>query len=1101
MSYIFGIIIFVIIIISFLVFKYKSTSIAPSSSSQEPNLDLGLILDSSQDLSQDEDKLLELEQAMYSSKMASQEAEQVSSSQPPSSSSQPPSSSSQPPVYSSSQPPVYSSSQPPVYSSSQPPASSSQPPSTALVAYSSQPPASSSQPAVAYVPRKDVEFILSTKASAEKQAALMAGSIAFSFILEEIIEKIFAKELSKIATKIATKLGQAFSKSVGKTLGKISIKAFVDVIKSASAAMRAGIQTMIKMGVKAYTTMSRLVAKLVAEIVAKTLIKSSLAAGKVAGTAIKQAIIAAKTAIVGTKISAAGMYAALGPVGVAMLAFDLLNLILDAADAGGYNMLDKWKLIIDAVKKQVNDISKQNNINFPLTIGPLDSLYLQPAPDIVELTDEQQQKQIDDLESSLNNYSQEPGSSSQEPGSSSQEPFPINDELTETEKGTLYIYLLTKEIKKVASVDKNIQSIVIESLKTEITFLVNNYFTLLPADQKTSVNINNLINLFLSNKNDFYNKIKSFLNTTDKTNIDKYRTDTEASLETQISDYVSTKTEEYAEIATSNLCTQYKGIMLDGKCMYGKDECNNVSKPLGDYEIDRHWSNNDQRCYSINAAISDLCDQNGVLYDKEKGICVISEEMCRMKGGDPKKLSDGTIDCRINDGQNFFELVFGSTLVRGLKQIFDPNQYEKCQSGYKDDSAYSCRKECDDGYEYGEIKDKAGQKALELGGAILGGIVGTVATGGIGGAAAAAGTSALIAAAKYTCWAKPGQAKTYTCDPGYDDRGLTCDAKAVTIGPGITPEIVDKCPVGRQMTAGLCYDNCKDGYKSNGATICHADDSRLSYPQPLWGCDKHYTDRGGEPTCYTVPPFDILDAGIIPTSCPPGEEYVAGLCYKNCKDGYNSNKTSICMAGSMDDPAIVPVSRQRCVDGYDESALFCTAKPAPADIGIVQTATCKPGWKLVGDTCIKDPDDSDYTTRPGDIISYWYKGAEPLSYTIAAKEAIKTCRTCNDACGDLKEPKTCASDTCSGWNPCASKTVKICTNICKSCSYDNYTWGCNVDRCGRDSEVCIGGDCLPVTTGGGCRWDKCKSRAAKWAGGGCIGGAVCDPIKTDPCGK
>ena len=522
--------------------------------------------------------------------------------------------------------------------------------------------------------------------------------------------------------------------------------------------------------------------------------------------------------------------------------------------------------------------------------------------------------------------------------------------------------------------------------------------------------------------------------------------------------------------------------MVDGKCTYTtKEDCNTN---LGDYDIDKSWSETDKKCYSINAAISNLCEQNGIKYDKEKGICVITEEMCRMKGGDPKKLSDGTYDCRINDGQNFFEMVFGSTLVRGLKQIFDPNQYEKCRPGYLDDNAYSCRKECDDGYEFGEIKDKAAQTALEI---------------------ATLGTStARVLAAKYTCWAKPGQERKYTCEPGYDDRGLTCDAKAVTIGPGITPDIVDRCPEGKVMTAGLCYDKCKDGYKSNGATICHADDSRLSYPQPLWGCDKHYTDRGGEPTCYTVPPFDVLDAGIVPTDCPPGEEYVAGLCYKNCKDGYNSNKTSICMAGSIDDPAIVPVLREKCQDGYLESDLVCTARAAPADAGIVPIATCRPGWRLVGALCIKEPDDTDYEIRPGDIISYWYKGNDPLSYTVEAKEAIqdnpcsdlqnvikgvgsctgtvpKVCSSCESKCGDLVStalvPKTCSNDlgTCSGWNSCASKTQRICTDVCKSCTYDNYTWGCNADRCGRDPDVCVGGTCLAKSYGPP-KKGSCKSK-------------------------
>ena len=973
-----------------------------------------------------EDKLLEAEQAFYllqsSSSLTPSSSLPPYNSLPPSTS-VPPYSSLQAPSYSSVQAPSYRSSQAPLYSSIQAP-NLIKPPSYSSVqapSYSSvQAPSYSSvqAPNLIRPPVNINDFVTTSKISSEKQAALIAGSIAFSFILEEIIEKLFAKSVTKVGSMVTTKLGAGFAKSIGTTLSKISIKAFMSAVKSASKATVTALLTAVKMGAKAFTFMSKLTIKIMAELAAKL--------------AIKAGQVAAKMSVVG---GAKAAYLALGPVGIAMLAFDLLNLIMDAADVGGYNVLDKWKIVTDAVKQQMEEISKENNIRFPLIIGPFDSLYLQPSPD-----------SSIEAESSTEVSTEISGEEDQ--------PFPTDTsgELSESEKGTLYVYLLTKEIKKQASSDINIKNIVIESLTNEIKNIVSNFFKYLPREQLTSDNINILIKLFFDDRNEFYNKLLSTTNNINESDIISFKIKAEDDLENKIADYVSTKTDEYTEIATTNLCTEYKGVMLDGKCTYTtKEDCNTN---FGDYDIDKSWSETDKKCYSINAAISNLCEQNGIKYDKEKGICVITEEMCRMKGGDPKKLSDGTYDCRINDGQNFFEMVFGSTLVRGLKQIFDPNQYEKCRAGYLDDNAYSCRKECDDGYEFGEIKDKAGQTALEI---------------------ATLGTStAVILAAKYTCWAKPGQERKYTCDPGYDDRGLTCDAKAVTIGPGITPDIVDRCPEGKVMTAGLCYDKCKDGYKSNGATICHADDSRLSYPQPLWGCDKHYTDRGGEPTCYTVPPFDVLDAGIVPTDCPPGEEYIAGLCYKNCKDGYNSNKTSICMAGSIDDPAIVPVLRKQCQDGYLESDLVCTARAAPADAGIVPIATCKPGWRLVGALCIKEPDDTEYEIRPGDIISYWYKGNDPLSYTVEAKEAIqdnpcsdlqnaikgvgsctgtvpKVCSSCESKCGDLVSttlvPKTCSNDlgTCSGWNSCASKTQNIC----------------------------VGGDCLPVTTGGDCKSTGC----------------------------
>jgi hypothetical protein len=75
----------------------------------------------------------------------------------------------------------------------------------------------------------------------------------------------------------------------------------------------------------------------------------------------------------------------------------------------------------------------------------------------------------------------------------------------------------------------------------------------------------------------------------------------------------------------------------------------------------------------------------------------------------------------------------------------------------------------------------------------------------------------------------------------------------------------------------------------------------------------------------------------------------------------------------------------------------------------------------------------------------------------------------------------------------------ICKNKEQFTSPIDFT--CDAEKCGRNPEICTGDVCLPVTTGGACKWNKCKSRSPKWLGGGCIGGLVCDPIRTNWCGK
>lgn len=57
--------------------------------------------------------------------------------------------------------------------------------------------------------------------------------------------------------------------------------------------------------------------------------------------------------------------------------------------------------------------------------------------------------------------------------------------------------------------------------------------------------------------------------------------------------------------------------------------------------------------------------------------------------------------------------------------------------------------------------------------------------------------------------------------------------------------------------------------------------------------------------------------GTVPTACGPGREYDAGLCYDNCKAGYNG---------------VGPVCWQRCPDGFRNDGAFC-GKPSPIGRG------------------------------------------------------------------------------------------------------------------------------------------------------------------------
>ena len=75
-------------------------------------------------------------------------------------------------------------------------------------------------------------------------------------------------------------------------------------------------------------------------------------------------------------------------------------------------------------------------------------------------------------------------------------------------------------------------------------------------------------------------------------------------------------------------------------------------------------------------------------YDKKK--CDITKKYCQRYGATPyydNKLK--TNNCKIKFGQKVLEEIFGTTVTRGLKQVFDLDQYEQCKSG-DTDIGYFC---------------------------------------------------------------------------------------------------------------------------------------------------------------------------------------------------------------------------------------------------------------------------------------------------------------------------------------------------------------------------------------------------------------------------
>ena len=113
--------------------------------------------------------------------------------------------------------------------------------------------------------------------------------------------------------------------------------------------------------------------KLAARVAAK------IAAKKAARAAAKAA---AKAAVSTGK---AGAKAAMGPVGWALLIFDVTSLIMDIFDTGGYENIQTIDMFVlerelektnlnNQLKELQDELEENENLNYPRIIGPLDSL-------------------------------------------------------------------------------------------------------------------------------------------------------------------------------------------------------------------------------------------------------------------------------------------------------------------------------------------------------------------------------------------------------------------------------------------------------------------------------------------------------------------------------------------------------------------------------------------------------------------------------------------------------------------------------------------------------------------------------------------------------
>ena len=322
--------------------------------------------------------------------------------------------------------------------------------------------------------------------------------------------------------------------------------------------------------------------------------------------------------------------------------------------------------------------------------------------------------------------------------------------------------------------------------------------------------------------------------------------------------------------------------------------------PLQDEEIyseykDHVFGKDVGACILASPALRLLCDSNNIEYDLVEGICKIDENYCKKKGADWEyndKINRN--DCRTTVLQDIFELVLGTTVVRGLKQVFDPHQYKPCNADEVEINSFFCKKNsCAEGEDMNDPFSPL-SKAI----------------------------NSVLVPDKTKL--KGQQAKDVANIHMYMDYGTP-------YGP-----YIGLSSVGLNST-GICYPKCKPGFHSFGCCVCSPD------------CPQGWTDDGA--TCRKV-------------GCDGNDEYIAGLCYARCKDGYDG---------------VGPVCWQQCPAGYKNMGATCGGEVVGKQRDQPALRPCAADERDDGTSCWRDPH-AMYGKRGTGVATVPKKPCPPGSY-------------------------------------------------------------------------------------------------------------------------
>ena len=344
--------------------------------------------------------------------------------------------------------------------------------------------------------------------------------------------------------------------------------------------------------------------------------------------------------------------------------------------------------------------------------------------------------------------------------------------------------------------------------------------------------------------------------------------------------------------STKQLCTDLKGkVIMDADKFAGcswadQGQCEASFKyPIveanqnDNYSV---WNKEKQECNKdpVSQNMRGICEVQKFPFNKDTKICDLNETYCKQKG-----LKWDGKNCKLEKGQEIAEMMFGTTVVRGLNALYSADQYDPCPPGSRP---------------AGEIA------ALAVAGC-------SIATVGVGAGACAALVGTYL-----------GQTLCATdkCPDGQEKvSGLCYDQCKKAENPNVN-DYDDKADgITGMKVQGMCY-RCPKGYKKTTAGMCQREKCPETQEQGsglgVGFCYKKCTDLFGSE--YT----ESDGVSTCKKPCPAGMVTEALTCRRNAETKTSASAQKSCPAGwsqSIAGPA--GMCQQDCTDGYKKYLSTC----------------------------------------------------------------------------------------------------------------------------------------------------------------------------------